>query len=311
MSRLRSQRGMTLVELLVGMTLSLILFGAVLGLLEVFMRQNTIDQNRNEIQDRARSGISVLTRQLRNVAAPSATSAGALELSGPYDLVFQTVDTQNNWGPTNATNQMRVRYCLSTSGSGASTSNAILYRQTQTWTTSTAPAIPSTSSCPASGWTSTAHQNVQVVNHVTNEINSQNRPVFTYAPIGATTSNQINDVEVDLFLDPNPGKPPGETELKTGIYLRNDFASPIANFYVTQANGQITLNASASTDPNGQALSYQWAVNGSAVAGATTEQWVAGSDSTNFTKGSTYTFTLTVTSTGGLSTSTSQSVTIT
>ena len=311
MSRLRSQRGMTLVEMLVGMTLSLILFGAVVGLLEVFMRSNTVDQNRNEIQDRARSGVNILTRQLRNVAAPSAGQAGALELAGPYDLIFQTVDSSNTWGGSNASNQIRVRYCLSTIATGASTSNAILYRQTQTWTAASAPAMPSTSSCPGTGWSTTNPGDYQVVDHVTNEINSQNRPVFTYAPIGATGSSQINDVEVDLFLDPNPGKPPGETELKTGIYLRNDFAAPIASFYVTQPNGQIQLDASSSTDPNGQALSYQWAVNGSAVSGATTQQWIAGTDSTNFTKGSTYTFTLTVTSTGGLSTSTSQSVTIT
>lgn len=306
MRRLGSEHGMTLVEMLVGMTLSLILFGAVLGLLETFMRSSTLDQQRNELQDRARGAISIMTRQLRNVAAPNATTAGALELAGPYDLVFQTVDSSNTW-TGNPSNQERVRYCLSTSGSGASTSNAILYRQLQTWTSSTAPASPSTATCPGTGWNST----YQIVNNVTNNVSGQSRPVFTYAPIGSMRPAQINDVEVDLFLNPNPARThPGETELKTGIYLRNDFAQPIAKFYVTQPNGQVNLDASASSDPNGQALTYQWSVNGTNVQAATTQQWVAGTDNTNFHPGQVVTFGLTVTSSGGLSATITQQVTI-
>jgi type II secretory pathway component PulJ len=298
---------MTLIEMLVGMTLSLVLFGAVLGLLETFMRSNTLDQQRNEIQDRARGGISTMTRQLRNVAAASATSAGALELAGPYDVVFQTVDANNTsaYG-SNATDQERIRYCLSTSGNGASSSNGILYRQTQTWNTLAVPTSPSTASCPGTGWTTT----YQVVNNVTNNVSGQSRPVFTYAPIGSLRPAQINDVEVDLFLDPNPGHTdPGETELKTGIFLRNDFAQPIAKFYVTQPNGQVNLDASASSDPNGQALTYQWSLDG-AVQTATTQQWVAGTDNTNFRPGQVHTFGLTVTSSGGISATTTQQVTI-
>lgn len=306
MRRLGSERGLTLIEMLVGMTISLVLFGAVLGLLETFMRNNTLDQQRNEIQDRARGAISVMTRQLRNVAAASATSAGALEVAGPYDVVFQTVDANTTYAG-NPSNQERVRYCLSTSGNGASASNAILYRQTQTWTSTATPAIPSTASCPGTGWTTS----YQTVNNVTNNVSGQSRPVFTYAPIGSMRPAQINDVEVDLFLDPNPGHTdPGETELKTGIFLRNDFAQPIANFYVTQPNGQINLDASASSDPNGQALTYQWSVNGTPVQGATTQQWVAGTDNTNFTKGQIYTFGLTVTSSGGLTAAIDQQVKI-
>ncbi len=296
---------MTLVEMLVGMTLSLILFGAVLGLLETFMRNNTLDQQRNEIQDRARGGISTMTRQLRNVAAASATSAGALEAAGPYDIIFQTVDANNTY-VGNPTNQERVRYCLSTSGNGASSSNEILYRQIQTWTSATAPAIPSTAACPGTGWTTT----YQVVNNLTNNVSGQSRPVFTYAPIGSMRPAQINDVEVDLYLDPNPGHTdPGETELKTGIFLRNDFAQPIAQFYVTQPNGQVNLDASASSDPNGQALTYQWSLDG-VVQSTTTQQWIAGTDNTNFRPGQVHTFGLTVTSSGGLTATTTQQVTI-
>ncbi len=300
--RAREQSGFTLIELLVGMIITLVVFSGVLYALQVFQQESHNDQARNEIQDNARTTIDRMSHQLRNVAAPSPSSAGALELAGPYDIVFETVNPTVVY-PNNPTNQMRVRYCLDASSS----TNETLWFQTQTWTSATVPSVPSTSTCPGPLTGTNPWTTKQVlVSNVTNEIYNQDRELFSYAPIGATSPAQINSVEVDVFLDSNPGKQPGETELKSGIYLRNSFAAPIASFTLSQVNGQVLLDASSSTDPNGQALSYQWSLDGTSIPAGTTQQYNAGS----FTHGSVHTFGLTVTSTGGLTDQTSKMVTI-
>jgi type II secretory pathway pseudopilin PulG len=305
MSGLGDEAGFTLVELLVGIVMSLIIFSAGLTLLDTFQRENQLDEQRSVVQDSARTTIDRMTRQLRNVAAESPTSEGALERSGPRDVVFQTVQANGTpYGGANATNQMRVRYCLDSSNA----SNATLYMQTQTWTSAVGPSVPSDGgACPSSAWPT----RTVVVTNVTNDINGQSRPVFTYAPLGSTAPAQINFVDVDLFLDLNPGKRPGETEMKSGIFLRNSFAAPVASFSVDQSTAEVKLDASASSDPNGQALTFQWSLNGTVVTTATGPQWDAGPrDSTTFPAGSSQTFALTVTSTGGLSATSSQTVTI-
>jgi hypothetical protein len=105
--------------------------------------------------------------------------------------------------------------------------------------------------------------------------------------------------------------------LTSGIYLRNELAPPVSNFTVTQIAVSSTvrdlqLNGSASSDPNGQALTYQWFDGGScpspsgAITGATAQQTDAG----NFNTNQTVTFSLVVTNTGGLSNCASQAVPI-
>jgi len=143
------------------------------------------------------------------------------------------------------------------------------------------------------------------VTNTTNTNNGQTRALFSYGPAGASSTAQIKSVAVDVFIDPKPGSQPGETELTSGIFLRNSLAPPVASFTVTQVNGSVQLNASTSSDPNGQSLSYQWYLDGSATGGTTQQYQFA---SGTFASGSSHTFMLTVTNTGGLSNSTSQTV---
>jgi type II secretory pathway pseudopilin PulG len=299
MMRGRDESGLTLVELLVALALSTVVFSAVLGSLAIFQTDSRYDQLRNETQDNARSAIDGMSQELRNVAAPSAGAAGALEgQPGSYNIVFETVSSGQVFGGQNASNQMRVRYCLDAS----TPTNETLWRQTQTWTTSTAPAIPSTASCPSSEW---GNQRA-LVSNLTNEINGQNRPLLVYGPTATTDPTQIRSVRVDLFINLNPTqKRPGESELSDGIYLRNALSPPVASFTLFQQRAKAQLNASTSSDPNGQALSYQWFLDGSAISGATTQQY----ETAELSKVS-HTFKLTVTDTAGLSSSTEQTVTI-
>jgi prepilin-type N-terminal cleavage/methylation domain-containing protein len=302
MSDWGDQSGFSLVEMLVALLVALIVFGSAMSTLDLFQRDNRIDQLRNEAQDNARSAIDRLGLYLRNTASPSAGSSGALEVTGSYDLTFETVSTTQTFGGSNATNQMRTRYCLNTSNA----SNEILEQQIQTWTTATAPAIPSEASCPSSdsNWTKT----FALVSKVTNKINGQTRPLFTYGPCGSscTSNSQIKSVEVDLFLNPDTAHThPGEIELKSGVFLRNSLAAPVASFTASFVNGQEVMNGSASSDPNGQTLSYQWYKDGMAIAGASNQTYT---DSGPFTSGSSHTYKLTVTDNAGLSNSTSQTI---
>src|SRR5437868_12211283 len=114
MSLARSSSGFTLVETLVSMVLALIVFGATLTVLEVFQRDSRFDNMRNEAQDSARTAIDALSRELRNGAAPSSTTPGALEKAGKYSIVFQTIQPGApvaSGENKNVTNAIRVRYC--------------------------------------------------------------------------------------------------------------------------------------------------------------------------------------------------------
>ena len=236
------------------------------------------------------------------MASPSSGSAGLLQQALPYDLVFQTVSAGQATG--NPGNQMWVRYCLDT--------NQTLWRQTSL--ASTTSAMPDTSACPSTSgsWvTSSGAPCCVELNDVANGTGSNpTRQLFTYGPPGWTSANQIKQVQVNLYVDRNPGHLPGPTVLTSGIYLRNELSSPVASFTPTVTGHDVQLNGSASSDPNGQALTYQWysgtgCSSGNAIAGATTQQYDAGSWATG-----NQAFSLKVTNTGGLTSCATQTVTI-
>jgi prepilin-type N-terminal cleavage/methylation domain-containing protein len=263
----RDQGGFTLIELLVAISLSLIVFGATLNALDIFQKDNRDDQLRNETQDNARNAVDLFARQLRSVSAPSTGAAGALQVAEPFSIVFQTSDpSKSTPSGQNASNAMRVRYCLDDSNPGSET----LWTQVHKWETAKEPILPNATACPdlSQGDWETSRRLAQ---HVTNEIGGQRRSLFSYP---ASSVGEIASVEVNMFTDLNPGRHPGETQLTTGIGLRNANRAPIAEFTATNVNGSgyVRLNASESIDPDGLALTYKWWKDG-ALQETTSQAW--------------------------------------
>jgi type II secretory pathway pseudopilin PulG len=313
MSRAAEQHGFTLVDLLVAMALAFVVFGATLSALEIFQNNNRFDLLRNEEQDNARNTIDRLAREFRNVAAPHRIPEvpGSLEQAGPYSIVFQTV----NSAPlpeksVNSTNAMRVRYCLADSGNGASPSDEILWRQVRTWITEPAPETPSAKAleaCPdetAGDFESKA----QLVRHITNENGGQKRAAFVFGPKGSGENVAvITSVEPTLYINVNPSQPthPGETQLTSGISLRNGNRQPTAAFtWKQESNHHVLLNASESQDPSGLALTYKWS-EGATVFTSTAQVWET---ETGQLSAGEHTITLEVTDPGGLSSKVSNKV---
>ena len=319
----QGERGFTLVEMLVAMLMTTIMMGSVVYLFTSFIDDNRYDAFRDDAQANAQVMIDRMSRDIRSAASPSAGSSGLLAKAGSYDIAFEAVNATPGTAPSgNPANQMWVRYCLD--------SNNTLWRQTTT-PSSTTSSLPNTSSCPSTSnaWVQESGGTpcCQELNDVTNEIGGDTtRPLFTYGPSGESSLSQINSVEVNMWVDKNPGHLPGDTELTSGIYLRNELGAPTAQFSPVYTIGtnttDVTLNGSASSDPNGQALTFQWyegagtslscpnpptsAPSSGQISGATTQVYDAGS----FTNGTQETFALVVTNTGGLSYCQAQTVTI-
>jgi prepilin-type N-terminal cleavage/methylation domain-containing protein len=254
---LRSQAGLTLVELLVAMTLMLIVLGATFTSFDTFYSNQSKSTKMNEQQQVLRQAMNQLVRQIRNLASPTSTT-NTIKYADSWKLIFQTTDPNKQW----------VSYCLDTGGTGTAggtTSNAILWYQV-----SSGASVPGSTGCPASG---TWAKQVRVSENLTNRIGTD-RPLFAYsneagsldvssAPLTPTSSPDssahITRVTMDMFLDLQPTKPPAELELTSGAYMRNQNQSPVARFTAFSAGGQrLTFDGSDSSDPEDRNLLYSW-----------------------------------------------------
>jgi prepilin-type N-terminal cleavage/methylation domain-containing protein len=312
MMRSAAERGFTLIEVLVAMSISMVVMGCVVAILTVFLNDNRYATLRDDATAHAQTMIDRLSHDLRDAASPTPASAGLLAHAASYDIAFQMVSAKPGSAPSgDPTNQMWVRYCLD--------GNDTLWRQT-TAPSSSISTVPDLTACPStsSPWLTGSGGKPCCVqlSDVVNEIGGDNRPLFTFGPTGYSGLSEIKSVQTSLYVDRNPGHLPGPTELTSAVYLRNELAPPVANFVPTKTavsgGADISLNGSLSTDPNGQVLTYQWYEGSScsspsvALTGGTTQEFDAG----DFPNGS-YSFALLVTNTGGLSTCSSpQTVTV-
>lgn len=257
-SRLRGEAGFGLAEVLMASALMLVVLGAAVAPFEVLHTSQRRTANQNDSQDNARNAVTQITRNLRNTSGQNQL----VNRADPYDLVIETVDpTAKPSGSQNARNLMRARYCLDTgSDNFAGLTNGRIWEQAYRWTTSTPPDSMPGASCPDTTWGTRRI----VTEYVTNKATSGWRPtaaaLFTYFP-SASPLDTITSIRVRIYSDRKWTEDPRETELTSGILLRNQNGAPTASFNATPdtaGSRKITLNAGTSTDPEGLPLTYRW-----------------------------------------------------
>jgi hypothetical protein len=159
-------------------------------------------------------------------------------------------------GSANARNIKRVRYCMGTVTNG----KASLIRQEQTWQVVNPPPSFATSGCPNATW----GNNTVVAEDVVNTAQATPVPVFTFTP-GPAPVRDITAIRANLVVDTNPGASPVATDLKSGVFLRNQNRAPVASCTAQYAGTgkQVALNGSASEDPEGFNMkTYNWYADG-------------------------------------------------
>jgi len=325
-STLRRQDGFTLVELLVAMVASLIVFGATLSILDSYLHQSSAATKRLDAQDQARHAVDQIVRDLRNVSSPL-TTPKLLERATPYDLVFQTIGTPSGGARGNVSGIQRVRYCIPQDSSAGSAGLERLIAQVQTWTTSTPAANPWTSdpsqtiACPDLTFAPAAGQPVYTVlaqSAVNRYQQTADYPAFSFNngldgnSVAAADLPLVSTIQVDLRVNPTPSLSGATTQIRSSAYLRNKQHAPVAQFtYTATGNGGVILNAGQSYSPDNQQLSYIWACTSAPCPAAGTLS-IASDGLVSWRPGAgTYSVALTVTDQAGLQTTTTQEVTVT
>lgn len=271
--RLRSQAGFTMIEVIVAMALMTLVLGVASQAFTSLWDEHKTTTEHNETADIARIAVDRLSRDLRNLASPTALTTSqanrpqAVERAETFDLVFRIVDEKPPpAGSANTANLMRARYCLDRTNK----SNNKLYMQGQRWTTAAAPSAPPPGVCPGPGWDTTTLLASNLSN--ANGAGGTERPLFGF---NSSQIDQITRVRTQVFVDPTPGRRPVETQLVSGVGLRNQNQYPLAKFSATPvgvsgSNRLVRLDGSASRDPEAQTLRFCWYVNPSAsVPGCT------------------------------------------
>lgn len=264
MKRAGDESGFTLVEMIIGLGMMIVVLMAVMTILGVFQNDYKRNQIRQETQDSARTAVDLMSQDFRNAASLcgtatgtscTGTSSGALQRSTASDAVFQAVYPGTAFGSADASNQEWVRYCLDTS-----TGN--LWREVLAPTGSAAlPSMPTTTTCPGdtASWPSTGRK--IIASNLINSSTSPSTDLFTYYTVSQNSAGTVvslpKSVEFDLVLQSNT-VPNMKTQVTGGVDLRNSLASPTASFSCASSAGSVTCDASASSDPNGQSLSYNW-----------------------------------------------------
>ncbi len=294
---LADQSGFSLTELLVSIVIAMIIFGAATTTWVSFIKVSTKSEQQTKAQDVARSTVERLSTHLRNAMTTSASSAAIHSSSNGFDLVFVTSLPDTTTTTTNPRGLTHVRYCLENKGSKK---DDRLFFQTAPYSAASSNP-PSTLLCPDSAWSTK-----QVFSdHYVNRAEPGTPAFFTYETDGATPPS-ITHVALHPIVDWAYGSGPDPVELKSTVSLRNLNRAPTASLSCQGlSNGHAVCDGSASTDPDGEQLTYSWKLGSTTLSGESTSRL----DKFPLAKG-TYSISLTVTDAAGVTSTLTRSVTI-
>jgi Tfp pilus assembly protein PilW len=294
-------------EMMIAILVSTMVLGSATTLLGGLAQLNGKTDREVVAQERARTAIDALAAQLRNATGPTGSSPmyypPAGSTAATTELVFYAPVAS-----ANTTNNPRglqwVRYCLDYTN----TASEVLWMQTAPYN-STQAGPPSTSTCPNAAW-----PKQQAV--ATSVVNRASSPVTALFTPGPDSSGVIRDLQVRLLVKGDVKRTP--TPITSSIHFRNAKTGPSAVVSCQAQNGHAVCDASKSTDPDGEALSYKWKYRccSPGFSGGDTN-WEAGQTSYLFDKGglsppanNTYAIDVQVTDTSGLSTVATAQVTV-
>ncbi len=295
-------------EMMIAILIASFVLGAATTLLTGVASLNGTTSRQVQAQDDARRTVDQIATQLRNATGPPGAapiySPASGSATGTTDLVFY-VPAAN----ANTTNNPRglqwVRYCLDYSD----TTNEKLWMQTSSYD-STQSGPPSTASCPSSAW---ATQQLVVSSIVSMEATSSttgcsalSTPAYYRCPfLPGVVANGTHDMRTKLIIKGDSAR--SNTTVTSSVDFRNVKSPPSTTMTCRTQNKHIICDASASADPDGQAITFQWKRTGDSTweAGQSGYIW----DSGLLTSG-TYTVTCRVTDSDGLYTDATQTVTV-
>lgn len=289
-ARLRGQRGFTLTEVLVALTLSSLLLGSAVTAYTSYLTQSGTAEKSSDSQDAARNALDNMAIQLRSAAGNVATGNQPIEAFSSYNLVW-LAPIRGTSTTNNPLGLRHIRYCVD----AGNPSDEKLWLQTAPFSTTSNRNWPATGSCPANSWPTSMVVGENLVNVL------KNTPLFVTP---ADAQGNVTDVNVNAMVDVDPSDSRQATSVRTSVTLRNLNHTPAAVVSCAAGlTGHALCDASASTDPDNQTLTFAWKVDGSAV-GETSYKL----DQASLASGSTHIFAVTVTDSGGLSASASQSL---
>ena len=284
------QRGNSLIEVLVTIVVGTIVLGGGVTAMVSFLTQSASAERRTDAQDAARLTIDQVAIQLRSAMSGGDATRPAIESVSDYSIVF-LAPARTPSLVANPLGLQHVRYCL---GIG-STGKPSLFRQTAPHHTGSGGNAPATAACPDSSWGNSMELAGDVVNV------AEGVPLFTPS---SDAAGNVTGVAIETVVDVDPLRDPPATRLHTAAQLRNVNRPPVASLTCQSAsNGHAVCDASSSSDPDAQTLSYAWAM-GTTQLGTTGYRL----DQPGLAPGSSHVFTVTVRDSGGLSTSASQTV---
>jgi hypothetical protein len=283
-----------LTELLIACVLTVAILGTSVAVFAKFANQQSRTERQGRAEDTARQVLDRIASDVRDAMSDGTVGGQPVEAYSSTDLVYLAPNASAST-TNNPRGLMHTRYCLNTSSS----QNAVLWYQTISYDSQSRKTPPTGTSCPNSAYTTQE----AVATNIVNQLQSPVAPFFT-TPIDS--SGSVTDVYVRAYVDVDPVKDPGPTDLQTSVTLRNLNHAPNAQLTCQAAsNGHVLCDASGSTDPDSQSLSFAWKMDGNTISGTSYNL-----DRAGLAWGSSHTFTVIVTDSSGASSSKSQTVTL-